>query len=423
MLYLIYALFSGSQGPAKFLSLLAGLAAIWTLYFFSKKLFGKFIPAAVATSIFAFFFAIPLIEGNIANAENFMLFPGLLAGLLVFSSVQRTKDHRLVTKLLAAGLLLGISFLTKVVAVFDLSAFAVFLFLVTLDSFSFRNVLSAVKKVIPVIVGFLTPILLCLGFFLVQGTFSTFIRATLFSNVSYVNYANQFIIPQGYLILRTVAVIGVVLFFLWRRKYIAKETLFIFLWTVFSIYSSLFSGRPYTHYALVMLPSFALLCGLFFAHKKLRLISGISLLILVLFVSKSFSFYNHSFSYYTNFISFVSGQKSVSAYQSFFDHVTPRDYALAEVIESSGISQPTLFIWGDSGQIYRLTNLLPPGRFIVAYHITMTPANTQETQKALALHQPTFIIQLPHQPTIPYPLTDYKNIIMIQGATIYEHIH
>src|SRR5579872_668714 len=78
LLYLVYALFDGDQGPAKFLSLLFGLGAVVTFFFLAKKLFQERKVIWITTGVFAFLFGTPLLEGNIANAENFMLFPILL---------------------------------------------------------------------------------------------------------------------------------------------------------------------------------------------------------------------------------------------------------------------------------------------------------------------------------------------------------
>lgn len=293
LLYLIYTLFSGDQSPVRLLSLLAGLGATIAIYFLSKKLFAKFAPAALATVLFSFLFGIPLIEGNIANAENFMLLPNIMAGFLVYSSLQTNTKHalRTILPLFIAGLLLGFSCLTKVVALFDLSAFAVFAFIVSFQSFAIKDIFSAVKRIIPLVIGFLIPLILCSVYFVAHHAFKEFFHSTLSSNVGYVNYANQFIIPQGFLILKTLILGLISLGFLLFRKKISKEFLFIVLWLAFSVYNSLFSGRPYTHYALVLLPSMILLVGLLVAQKKIRIVSTALLIATILFLAKSFTYY------------------------------------------------------------------------------------------------------------------------------------
>src|SRR5260221_5506199 len=75
LLYLIYALFSGDQFGAKLASLLVGVLSVVVLYFLAKKRLVKRLHVYIATGFFTVLFGIPLLEGNIANAENFMLLP------------------------------------------------------------------------------------------------------------------------------------------------------------------------------------------------------------------------------------------------------------------------------------------------------------------------------------------------------------
>lgn len=421
VLYLIYALFDGDQSPVKLLSLLTGIVGLVTLYFLSKKLFSKNTPSFITVGLFTILFGLPLIEGNIANAENFMLPLGILAGYITFLVAQeKIKMQQL--WLFIAGLLVGVPFITKIVGIFDFAAFLIFLFIISLSKITIQNIVKSVIKILPLAIGFLIPLIICVGFFILHGTFSDFLHSTLLSNVSYVNYGNKFIIPQGFLILKTLLLAGVILFFLIKRKHFAPATLFIYIWLVFSVYSALFSQRPYTHYMLVLVPSFCLLVGSIFANKKERIVSLIITALLVVFVYKSFSFYNKSLSYYTNFVSYVTNHKTEFAYQSFFDRVTPRDYAIAQFVSANKNPDDKIFIWGNSGQIYKLTSILPIGRFIVAYHMTMTKQNFIETHDALIKNPPRYIIVLPNQSGLPYSLIHYKEKFIIDNATIYEHI-
>lgn len=423
LLYVMYAFFAGDQQMARLLSLLFGLFAVWMMFFLSKKLFDKNLPRYISTGIFAFLFAIPVIEGNIANAENFMLFWGISAALIVFSlATEKNYPTKLSRKnillLSIAGVFVGISFLFKVVGVFDMAAFAVFLFCLSLPNM--RSIFSAIKRVIPFVVGFLLPIIFCVLFFIAHHAFGQFIHSTFFSNVSYVNYGNQFIIPQGFLLLKTFLLGIATLFIFIKRKQFSPTVIFISLWTIFSIYNALFSQRPYTHYVLVLLPAFSFLVGLCFTIGKKRFLAiGISIVLLI-FIYNSFTFYKHPLSYYENFLGFLFGAKSESSYQAFFDRIVPRDYALAAYINRHRKSGQTLFIWGNSGQLYKLTNTLPEGRFIVAYHVTMQPTNFAETKKVLEANPPTFIIVLPNQSEIPISLFQYKERVIIDNATIYE---
>lgn len=90
LLYVFYAIFNGDIFYLKLLSLLAGVGSVIVFFFVAKRLLqGKGI--YVATSVFAVLFALPIVEGNIANAENFILFPTLLSLLLLLSYIKSKK--------------------------------------------------------------------------------------------------------------------------------------------------------------------------------------------------------------------------------------------------------------------------------------------------------------------------------------------
>ena len=87
LLYMLYALFSSDQFTLRAVSLVFGLLSIIVFFFLAKKLFysqsGGNKIAFFTTSIYSVLFGLPLLEGNIANSENFMLFPILLSGFLI----------------------------------------------------------------------------------------------------------------------------------------------------------------------------------------------------------------------------------------------------------------------------------------------------------------------------------------------------
>src|SRR3989337_2620929 len=72
ILYLIYALFNGEQFYVRLLSLIVGAGTVVILYLLTAKLFKNLFARFASTAFFAVMFALPVLEGNIANAENFM---------------------------------------------------------------------------------------------------------------------------------------------------------------------------------------------------------------------------------------------------------------------------------------------------------------------------------------------------------------
>jgi hypothetical protein len=432
LLYLTYALFAGDQFRVRIFSMIVGLVTVFAFFQLSLTLFRRQAASLFATLLFAILFAIPLIEGNIANAENFMLLPIITAGILIYKlSLKSHKPYTINRMPFLAGLLLGIAFLFKIVAIFDFAAFCIYLLII-----NFPNRLPSVKNnwpkivlkhsmtlITPICVGFIAPVAISSIYFLLNGAFSDFIRASFLSNIGYVGYANKFIIPQGLLILKLMLLLGSVALVFLKRKSITKTESFIFLWFVFSLFDTYFSGRPYTHYALMSLPAICLTIGLLLEtnQPRLKIFLSIVLIITLIALNGTFKFnLQKTFRYYTNAISFVSGNKDIGSYQSFFDDKTPRDYEIASFIKTHTKPEDNVFIWGDSAQIYSLSKKLPPGRYTVAYHITQYKNALSETQLAIGKANPKYIVVLNESRTLPLSLPNYQNRFVFKESTIYE---
>ncbi|HEX8965272.1 MAG TPA: hypothetical protein VF820_02480, partial [Patescibacteria group bacterium] len=359
-------------------------------------------------------------EGNIANAENFMILPILAAAFLVWKYLEKNS----IVLLFLAGLLLGTSFLFKVVAVFDFGAFFLFIFFV-----QYKNFKNILKQIIPLFlfgISFTIPIFATLFFFYSQGILKIALQSMFFSNIGYVGWGNTFIIPQGLLIVKLFILAAFSLIIFLKRKKLSLTNIFIPLWFAFSLFSAYFSQRPYTHYVLVLLSSSCLLLGLCFIAKKLQLLLSTIAIIIFAFIFVTFELYNNLprsfYTYYANFVSYIVGQKSTQEYYAFFDKVTPRDYTLADFINLHKRSGDQIFVWGNSGQVYKLTNTLPIGKYIVAYHITSTPQIFDSEKALLEKTRPRFVIILPNQSDIPFSLRGYKALFFIENASIYAKV-
>jgi len=433
LLYLLYALFNGDQATLRLVSILFGIGSIIVLYFLAKKMFPGTRTASVATIVFAGLFSLPLVEGNIANAENFMLLPILLAGYLVYQH-RDTKYVILDTKykvLFAAGLLLGIAFLFKIVAVFDLAAFSIFLlFLPFLHDKTKRFPFSmlSIKSLGALLLGFALPVFITVLYFLLKGNLTDFLQASFLQNIGYVGYKNEFFIPQGFLILKLLFLFAFVVLLFLKRNELPKSALFILLWLAFSVFNAYFSNRPYTHYILVALPSFSLGLGLAVIYwKKSLLIILLSFLLGLFLLSRQFELadinkYGKTAAYYQNFATFILGQKNVSDFQSFFDSDVPRDYEVARYLKNLPGIDEGVFIWGNSAQIYVLSGTLPPGRYTVAYHIAGKKP-LLETEMVLQKAKPKYIVLMHDASSFPFSLAGYQPKILIRDTTIYERTY
>jgi hypothetical protein len=411
LLYWLYSLLQSDQFSIRLVSLIFGVLSVWMFFLLAKKLFENAKNnnlAYLTTIIFTVLFGLPSLEGNIANAENFMLLPIITSAFLIVNQ----------KKFFIAGLLLGLAFLFKIVAVFDLSAFLVFYFILNFNHFRKEF------KLFTIIIGFILPILLVSLYFIINNSFIDFIRAAFISNVSYVSYGNN-IGSLPVLLFIKLIVLGLFLLFLFaRRKNINHNLLFILVWFAFSLFNAFFSQRPYTHYLLVLIPSLSLMTGLLIFDKKYQKFTAVIFLIALFAVVKGFGIprFNKSIDYYQNFLSFAVGGKTMNSYQNFFDRRTPFDYEIARFIRPNLTKDDTIFIWGNNAQLYQLVGAVALTKYVVAYHISGYKDGFTSTQTSLEKTKPKFIVVMPNNGPIPFGLENYSEKIIIDNASIYERI-
>lgn len=436
LLYLFYAVFN-DLFSIRFASLTFGLASVITFFFLAREFFRRKIAQYTTTFLFSLFFGLPTLEGNIANAENFLLFPVVTSAFLFWRNIQQNPEEKSLTKkqqrlfrytLFVSGLLLGIASLFKIVAVFDFAAFLLFAFFIDIENTHAlrKTVASIVNRYLPYIAGFFLPLLMTSVFFFTQGALREFLETILLRNVSYVGEKNVFLIPHGFLFLKfSLLLLGLITLFLLKAR-MSKRTLFILLWLAFSLFNTFFSQRPYIHYQLVLLPSLALAAGMILSYTNNRHKIMMALIVgaVVILLYNTFPRWksNMIIPYYHNFVSFITGEKKISEYQAFFDNNTPRDYALADYLTLHTEPNEAIFLWGNSPQIYYLSDTLPTGRYTVSYHIN-TPESVQEIKQALRQKPPRFIVLIPGTELLPFTIPEYSYKLTIVDSTVYERIN
>ena len=385
MLYLLAAL-AGSFSNFRLILFIWSLATIFAFYKLSQLFFAKNKPAMIiATSAFALLISLHTFEGNIANAENFMLLPTIAAMLLIIKKA-KFKIYFL------AGILFSIATLFKVPASLDFAAafFALFLIL-----FRKKSPLFIIHHSFFMILGFLTPILITIFYFASQGALSYYLKAAFFQNIPYLSSWTTDrpqvgglplpLLTRGLLILTLT--LGLFIF----RKKISSVIKLILVWFAFSLFAALLSARPYPHYLIQILPSLSLSFGLFFAKKKEKLIPLI-LAFIFLFAFLTFKFwYYPNLPYYLNFYQYALGFKDRNEYFTSFDPQALPIYQTAHYLQTHTLPEEKIFIWGTRPSIYALANRLPVGRYTVSYHI-IDFNGYQKTIEALTKNPPRYLI-------------------------------
>lgn len=407
------------------------ILTIWvvtTIYIFWKlleHLFPKNTKAQiVGTIVFAILTTIPLYEGNIANAELFMIGPTILAFYILLSKKLTTKN------LFISGTLFGVSTLFKIPAAFDVPTI-VFLWIAGLKVIKINKLKEIAINTGYLILGFSAPILLTFAWYFVQGAFNEYLIAAFLQNVGYLSswrpedVQEPFLAKNFPLIMRGLIVLaGMALLYLKRNK-LSKKFMFASAWMLLSLFAVTLSERPYPHYLVQSVPSFSILFAILFTNNTIEQVLAIIPLGLFFFVPNYYNFWHYkTFPYYEKFAKFATGQYTKDEYIDTFGSNVKRNYKISEFILSTTKKGEKVFVWGsDSSTVYAITKRFPPGKYVADYHIKDFSSD-KETIVFLKKDLPSFIVILPNSPEISgmqsFLNSNYGFVENIDGAQIYK---
>lgn len=405
------------------LLLLACMVPTIVLFYKLAQLFLSEKISKFALILFLVLTSIPLFEGNIANAEVFMLLPTIAGVLLVYQS-KKNVDF------LLAGLLLGLAFIVKVPVIIEVIFLVFWLFLNHIPQLNFKKFFTQTAVLFS---GFVIPIGLFGLLFYFEGVFKYFIYAALLQNFGYLSSWSTGIqtasATQGGLMGRLVILIifFLVIGFLFIKQKINQKLAFILLWFAATIFGALLSARPYPHYLIQILPPLCLsLFYIFETNKILVKVTTFSCLLFLIFVIKKYNFYFYPvFSYYGNFYSYVFHLKNQDNYRSFFGSEVNNLYLTGQYLKQNTTPDQKIFVWGDSPFIYALSDRLPVGRYTVAYHI-VDFNGYQETINLIQARLPQYIVYY-SMPSRPFPHLDsfigryYYPVESFGSSIIYKY--
>ncbi len=387
-----------------------GWMIITTIAFYqlAKKIFQTKVGLYLSTLIFIILTTVPWFEGNIPNGELFVMGFILIGGWIFFTTSLsalffnqrkslKSLDNPL--KLLLIGSLFGLAVLTKVPGVFDVAGFLSIIWLIMTNRWDWlcsstqqsrhwwRLLLTVIKHLLLILVGFTLPILISIIYFTIQGSGQDYLQFGLLYNFQYTAswgmpyqqaWLNFFFTLPGKISLLTFVFALITLL----RKKLKPAVQFAASWSILALVASSLSNRPYPHYFLQLIPPLILLIGLIgeelVKHKKNKpkinasfwsnLIIGLLIILLSLgfFGSLGFPTYG-TFDYYQKFYRLMTGKISRVEYRQSFSHFMDDNYEAAEIIKNSGVDE--IFIWGTNPMLYALSQTQPTGRFTVSFHI------------------------------------------------------
>jgi len=389
-----------------------------TIFAFHKLtgvLFKNKAAKAITTSVFAVLYSLPLLEGNIANAENYMV-------LLTIWGFYKLVKAKSAGDYLWVGVMFAMAILFKVPAGFDVGAVLV---LIITTQKEWRKIIG---NSFWVLAGVMGPILITVAYFAGKGAGREYLMAAFAQNLPYLSSwgtssHQSFSLPIGLMVRFGMVIIGVVLIFYYRNR-LEQSLRLVLLWFGFAWFAALLSGRPYPHYMLQVLPAFALAWGWVFSTRLVKVIPY-ALLVVSIVTWLGFKFWHYkNLQYYNNFYSYAVGKKNWESYGSYFSPQVENIYELADYLGKRTVKDERVFIWGNQPEIYALAYRLPVGKYTVAYHI-IDFEGYKVTIDALKAVKPRYVViygdeKRPFLELNIYVATNYQLEKNIQGIAVYH---
>lgn len=353
LIYALAAVADGKQFWFKFILMLWSVATVAVFWNVSRY-------RVWPTVIFALLTTLPLLEGNIANAEMFFLLLTIGAWGMLW------KNNELKTCFMA-GILYGAAALFKAPAGLEAGVWPL-VWLIYADK-------NWLKKSLWLGAGAALPVGLAAIYFLGRGTSREFLTATGIKLIPYLSTWRVDVPILGILFGRTALLLGWVGLMFRLKGKLPKMTVALAVWWGVALFSALLSGRPYPHYLLQTIPAMTLLIV-----QSWTWLVGVGVILAV--VIAAFRFYGyHNWDYYQNWGRWVLGQQSYEAYSQWFNPQVKNNYEIAKVIKAGSGANERIFVWGDEPMIYALSRRLPATKYTVGYHVKEFAAQKKTIEK------------------------------------------
>jgi 4-amino-4-deoxy-L-arabinose transferase-like glycosyltransferase len=394
LIYFTYAAVQSLFGTGMFaLHLVTTIAVLATqvcVIALAALLYGR-KRALVAGLVFAFVMDTPLIEGDVAMTETFMILPATLAVLAFVVAERRNEDRRFVLYL-AAGLLTGIAAGYKQVAVFDFAAIALMIWL-THE--------RPMRALAPLTVGFAAPQVVLAGVFVADGAFSQYWYAVAGSLGLYANLApeqNPFVRFYGFLPAL------MVLAWLVRRRQLAEAVtpgMFPALWLSFAVAGATSSTFAFPHYLQQAAAPFALALvsnPLQVERERLsRTLLGVTTLLIAAVVGGQFTLAFRQrrqldpVNYYRTFASHRWGTMSDLEYEYYFDGKAVAVDDIVRYMKADGAGT-SLYTWSELPWLYAAGGFTNPTRYYTSFLGEVVPDAKPEILRDLNRHPPVYVL-------------------------------
>jgi hypothetical protein len=397
---LIYFTYAGIQAafgtgvfPLHLVAMLVVLAAQADIVATAASLYGV-RRAIAAGAMFALLIGTPLLEGDVAMTETFMIVPSSLAVLIfVRSELRRDSGGRDgVRGYVAAGALLGVAAGYKQVAVFDAAAIAVMIWLTHREPLPALAALAA---------GFAAPQAALALLFLATGAFSAYWYAVAGSLPLYARLGPEvspFVRFASYLPALLVAAV------LARRRATGEAVTiasFPALWLGFAVAGVLSSTFAFPHYIQQAVPAIAL-CAVSSPLRferdmtgRVALSAAGVLAVAVLYGQFAPAYRERAqvrqLRYYRDFVQHQWGSMSDLTYAYRFDGAVAAKDDIAAAMRQDG-GGPKLFSWSELPWLYPEAGVRNPTRYYTSFLGDEIPGARAEILRDVQAHPPDYVL-------------------------------
>ncbi len=423
-MYLLYAALIAVGNADVFAVKLGASAAVLmtqvTLFFLTWRLWNA-KTAAVTALVYGFIASLPVVEGNLANAEVFMVLPVSLAMLLA-------TDRRF----FSAGLAFGVAFLIKQVAGLEMAACVV-----SLALFAPQWRRPSAK----VIAGFAIPIAVTALVLQLLGGLGDFLFAGFGYYFGYVQRETR--IPAAAMVFKAALLAGTVALAWWvgrgPRSHARFACTLPAVWLAFGIFGALFTSRPYPHYLLEALPPLMVLAIPAFTVQwnkpftltvgRLASVAAVAVLTSSVFLSIYVPWVRWAApdkmgAYYENFVGLVSGQRSVQEYNDAFDQRVNRNFTLLRLMQALAKPGDPMLIWGEEPWLYDLANARVAAPYVVSYFAYEMPSGLKNVVDQVKRQHPGLVLWTKNKAMYPELRAeldrDYVEIYTLGNAVLYQ---
>jgi 4-amino-4-deoxy-L-arabinose transferase-like glycosyltransferase len=429
VLYFI-ALWAETQLGFRLWLMASQLVAVVALYDVTRRWWRSSIASLLTVGFYALWTSLPYFEGIIANAELFVL-------TFVILGVWCLARGKTWSWQMASGFCLGLAFLTKAPALFDVIAvwWGWQLWLGTAQK---QTLTEWVKKTWLQSwwygVGVAVPIAISFVWYAARGAFVEYVKYGWLYNWLYVGrWGLEFLPAWARIFFSTPVKAVLLLVFLlgcwWLRSWWKPVGRWLVGWIALALFASTLSNRPYPHYWLQLILPFSLTLGYWWWSRQKK--SSSTLITQVVFASICVLTFGVSVwlrvepypvrSAYQRWWSYARGQVPWDVYAAEFQSFVAGNRQVLNTLPFGPGDR--VYIWGNNPALYAESGLPLVTRYSVAFHVTEFNDRVGELS-ALKAARPTYVVMMQDAPSFPELQTwiweDYTPILPLQYMTVWR---